>query len=126
MNGLMSIAEESRPADAPRRDRTKYLYLAVIVAVLAGILVGLIAPGVGESLKPLGEGFVNLIKMMISPIIFCTIVLGIGSVRQAAKVGKVGGAGARLLPGDVHGGAGDRPGRRERPAPRQRAGPGRR
>ena len=42
-------------------------------------------------LKPLGTGFVNLIKMMISPIIFCTIVLGIGSVRQAAKVGKVGG-----------------------------------
>ncbi|GIF51854.1 C4-dicarboxylate transporter DctA [Asanoa ferruginea] len=76
---------------AARRDRTGYLYLAVIVAVLAGILVGLVAPGVGESLKPLGTGFVNLIKMMISPIIFCTIVLGIGSVRQAAKVGKVGG-----------------------------------
>ncbi|SDZ63901.1 aerobic C4-dicarboxylate transport protein [Asanoa ishikariensis] len=91
MSGLMSIAENTRPADAPRRDRTKYLYLAVIVAVLAGILVGLVAPGVGESLKPLGTGFVNLIKMMISPIIFCTIVLGIGSVRQAAKVGKVGG-----------------------------------
>ncbi|MEV4537838.1 cation:dicarboxylase symporter family transporter [Asanoa sp. NPDC049518] len=87
----MSIAED-RPAGAPaRRDRTKYLYLAVIVAVLAGIFVGLVAPGVGESLKPLGTGFVNLIKMMISPIIFCTIVLGIGSVRQAAKVGKVGG-----------------------------------
>ena len=42
-------------------------------------------------LKPLGTGFVNLIKMMISPVIFCTIVLGIGSVRKAAKVGKVGG-----------------------------------
>jgi aerobic C4-dicarboxylate transport protein len=63
----------------------------VIVAVLAGIFVGLVFPGVGESLKPLGTGFVNLIKMMISPIIFCTIVLGIGSVRQATKVGKVGG-----------------------------------
>ncbi|WP_239127374.1 cation:dicarboxylate symporter family transporter [Asanoa siamensis] len=88
MSAHMSIA--STP-ERPRRDRTSYLYLAVIVAVLAGILVGLVAPGVGESLKPLGEGFVNLIKMMISPIIFCTIVLGIGSVRQAAKVGKVGG-----------------------------------
>ncbi|REF99836.1 aerobic C4-dicarboxylate transport protein [Asanoa ferruginea] len=88
MNGRMSI--DPQPP-AARRDRTGYLYLAVIVAVLAGILVGLVAPGVGESLKPLGTGFVNLIKMMISPIIFCTIVLGIGSVRQAAKVGKVGG-----------------------------------
>jgi aerobic C4-dicarboxylate transport protein len=76
---------------ATRRDRTHYLYLAVIGAVLAGILVGLVAPGVGKALKPLGTGFVDLIKMMISPVIFCTIVLGIGSIRQAAKVGKVGG-----------------------------------
>ncbi|KAB1947427.1 cation:dicarboxylase symporter family transporter [Micromonospora sp. ALFpr18c] len=74
-----------------RRDRTRYLYLAVIVAVLAGIVVGLVAPDFGKELKPIGTGFVNLIKMMISPVIFCTIVLGVGSVRQAAKVGKVGG-----------------------------------
>jgi aerobic C4-dicarboxylate transport protein len=76
---------------APRRDRTHYLYLAVIVAVLAGIVVGFAAPDFAVQLKPIGTGVVNLIKMMISPIIFCTIVLGIGSVRQAAKVGKVGG-----------------------------------
>jgi aerobic C4-dicarboxylate transport protein len=76
---------------APRRDRTHYLYLAVIVAVVAGIVVGFAAPDVAVHLNPIGTGFVNLIKMMISPIIFCTIVLGIGSVRQAAKVGKVGG-----------------------------------
>lgn len=79
------------PAPPARRDRTRFLYLAVIVAVLAGIVVGLVAPEVGTELKPLGTGFVNLIKMMISPVIFCTIVLGVGSVRQAAKVGKVGG-----------------------------------
>ncbi|MET7880826.1 cation:dicarboxylase symporter family transporter [Micromonospora profundi] len=79
------------PAPPARRDRTRYLYLAVIVAVLAGILVGLVAPEFGKELKPIGTGFVNLIKMMISPVIFCTIVLGVGSVRQAAKVGKVGG-----------------------------------
>ncbi|MGK5443706.1 cation:dicarboxylate symporter family transporter [Micromonospora sp. URMC 105] len=79
------------PLPPARRDRTRYLYLAVIVAVLAGVVVGLAAPEVGKELKPLGTGFVNLIKMMISPVIFCTIVLGVGSVRQAAKVGKVGG-----------------------------------
>ncbi|MGI5348707.1 cation:dicarboxylate symporter family transporter [Streptomyces sp. CA-250714] len=79
--------------DAPRarRDRTHYLYIAVIGAVVLGVILGLTAPGVAVELKPLGEGFVNLIKMMISPIIFCTIVLGIGSVRKAAKVGAVGG-----------------------------------
>ncbi|MEW2067834.1 cation:dicarboxylase symporter family transporter [Streptomyces sp. NPDC007346] len=76
---------------AKQRDRTHYLYIAVIAAVALGILVGFTAPGVAVELKPIGAGFVNLIKMMISPIIFCTIVLGVGSVRKAAKVGAVGG-----------------------------------
>ncbi len=73
-----------------RQDRTHYLYLAVIAAVLLGVIVGFTAPRVAVELKPLGTAFVNLIKMMISPIIFCTIVLGIGSVATAAKVGRVG------------------------------------
>ncbi|WP_181771914.1 cation:dicarboxylate symporter family transporter [Amycolatopsis pittospori] len=76
---------------APKRDRTHYLYIAVIVAVALGIAVGILFPALGKELKPLGTGFVNLIKMMISPIIFCTIVLGVGSVAKAAKVGRVGG-----------------------------------
>lgn len=84
-------APEGPRAPAARRDRTHYLYLAVIGAVVLGIVLGFAAPGVAVELKPLGTGFVNLIKMMISPIIFCTIVLGIGSVRKAAKVGAVGG-----------------------------------
>jgi len=80
------------PRESARgRDRTHYLYVAVIVAALAGVVVGLAAPAVGEALKPLGTAFVDLIKMMISPVIFCTIVLGIGSIRQAAQVGRVGG-----------------------------------
>jgi aerobic C4-dicarboxylate transport protein len=80
------------PPAAPASDRTHLLYLAVIVAVVAGALVGGLAPdGFGKSLKPIGDGFVSLIRMMISPVIFCTIVLGVGSIRTAAKVGKVGG-----------------------------------
>ncbi|MBF6327174.1 cation:dicarboxylate symporter family transporter [Nocardia transvalensis] len=74
-----------------KRDRTHWLYLAVIVAVVAGVIVGLLAPGFGKSVGELGTMFVNLIKMMIAPVIFCTIVLGIGSVRAASRVGKVGG-----------------------------------
>lgn len=83
----------STPDTAPavKKDRTHYLYIAVIIAVALGITVGLVAPDFAVELKPIGTGFVNLIKMMISPIIFCTIVLGIGSVRKAAKVGAVGG-----------------------------------
>ncbi|MBT2421604.1 cation:dicarboxylase symporter family transporter [Streptomyces sp. ISL-22] len=90
------MAAASSPDTAPaapvaKRDRTHYLYIAVIIAVALGIAVGLAAPEFAVELKPIGTGFVSLIKMMISPIIFCTIVLGIGSVRKAAKVGAVGG-----------------------------------
>ena len=88
---MSQSASASGAPPVKKRDRTHYLYVAVIVAVLAGIVVGLAAPELGKALKPLGTGFVALIKMMISPVIFCTIVLGIGSIRQAAKVGKVGG-----------------------------------
>ncbi|AWW37465.1 MULTISPECIES: cation:dicarboxylate symporter family transporter [Streptomyces] len=87
----MTSTADTAPAKPAKRDRTHYLYIAVIVAVALGIAVGLAAPGFAVELKPIGTGFVNLIKMMISPIIFCTIVLGIGSVRKAAKVGAVGG-----------------------------------
>ncbi|WP_067397868.1 cation:dicarboxylate symporter family transporter [Streptomyces sp. F-3] len=88
---VSSAADTAPAAPAAKRDRTHYLYIAVIAAALLGIAVGFAAPDVAKELKPLGTGFVNLIKMMISPIIFCTIVLGVGSVRKAAKVGKVGG-----------------------------------
>jgi aerobic C4-dicarboxylate transport protein len=74
-----------------KSDRTHFLYIAVIVAVALGIMVGFVAPDLGKALKPLGTGFVALIRMMISPIIFCTLVLGVGSVRKASQVGKVGG-----------------------------------
>ncbi len=74
-----------------RTDRTHYLYVAVVVAVGLGIAVGFIFPDFAVELEPIGTAFVNLIKMMIAPVIFCTIVLGIGSVRDAAQVGRVGG-----------------------------------
>ena len=74
-----------------RIDRNHYLYLAVIVAVAAGAIVGLAAPEFAKTLDPVGKGFVALIKMMIAPVIFCTIVIGVGSIAKAATVGKIGG-----------------------------------
>jgi aerobic C4-dicarboxylate transport protein len=84
-----SAAEDSAPRKA--RDRTHWLYLAVIGAVALGIVVGLVFPDFATGLKWLGDAFVGLIRMLISPVIFCTIVLGIGSIRKAAQVGRVGG-----------------------------------
>ncbi|MDO4263687.1 MAG: dicarboxylate/amino acid:cation symporter [Deinococcus sp.] len=67
------------------------LYVQVIVAIVLGILVGFAFPSFGESLKPLGDGFVKLIKMIIAPIIFATVVSGVAHMRDTKKVGRVGG-----------------------------------
>jgi aerobic C4-dicarboxylate transport protein len=72
-------------------DKHTWLYVSVIIAVVLGAAIGLIWPEVGIALEPIGKGFVALIKMMIAPIIFCTIVVGIGSIAKAATVGKIGG-----------------------------------
>jgi len=68
----------------------KSLYLQVIVAILIGILLGTFFPDFAVQLKPLGDGFIKLIKMMIGPVIFCTIVNGIAGMENTKKVGRVG------------------------------------
>ncbi|WP_426145140.1 dicarboxylate/amino acid:cation symporter [Polaromonas sp. DSR2-3-2] len=67
------------------------LYFQVICAVVAGVALGFFYPSAGESMKPLGDGFIKLIKMMIAPIIFCTVVVGIAGMEDMKKVGKTGG-----------------------------------
>jgi aerobic C4-dicarboxylate transport protein len=67
-----------------------HLYFQVIVAVLLGILIGFLKPHWGESLKPLGDGFIKLIKMLLAPIIFGTIVVGIARMGNMKEVGRVG------------------------------------
>ncbi|MEO8152109.1 MAG: dicarboxylate/amino acid:cation symporter [Rhizobacter sp.] len=69
----------------------KSLYLQVITAIVIGVLLGHFAPATGEAMKPLGDGFVKLIKMIIAPIIFCTVVVGIAGMEDMKKVGKTGG-----------------------------------
>jgi aerobic C4-dicarboxylate transport protein len=68
----------------------KGLYFQVIVAIILGILLGVFYPTFAESLKPLGDGFIKLVKMMIAPIIFCTIVTGLAGMQDTKKVGRVG------------------------------------
>ncbi|MBS1672851.1 MAG: cation:dicarboxylase symporter family transporter [Actinobacteria bacterium] len=72
-------------------DKHTWLYVSVLLAVGLGIAVGLMFPQFAQGLEPIGKGFVSLIKMMIAPIIFCTIVIGVGSIAKAATVGKIGG-----------------------------------
>ncbi|MBD8491517.1 dicarboxylate/amino acid:cation symporter [Pseudomonas syringae] len=69
----------------------KTLYFQVIVAIVIGILIGHFYPDTGKALKPLGDGFIKLIKMVIAPIIFCTVVSGIAGMQNMKSVGKTGG-----------------------------------
>jgi len=66
------------------------LYVQVFAAIAVGIFVGALWPKTGAAMRPLGDGFIALIRMMIGPIIFCTIVHGIGSMHDMAKVGRIG------------------------------------
>ncbi len=68
----------------------KILYVQVIIAILTGILLGYFYPSFAVQLKPLGDGFIKLVKMMIGPVIFCTIVTGIAGMQNAKKIGRVG------------------------------------
>ena len=67
------------------------LYFQVICAVIAGVALGHLYPTLGAEMKPLGDGFIKLIKMIIAPIIFCTVVLGIAGTEDLKRVGKTGG-----------------------------------
>lgn len=68
----------------------RHLYVQVLAGVFAGILVGYLFPDAGKALKPLGDGFIKLIKMMIAPVIFCTVAHGIASLEDMKKLGRVG------------------------------------
>ncbi len=76
---------------AERKPLYHSLYFQVIVAILLGVALGHFAPESGEAMKPLGDGFIKLIKMIIAPIIFCTVVVGIAGMEDMKKVGKTGG-----------------------------------
>lgn len=73
------------------RDLYKLLYVQVLFAIVCGVLLGYFYPNIGESLKPLGDGFIKLVKMIIAPVIFLTIVSGIAGMSDLKKVGRVAG-----------------------------------
>ena len=77
--------------DRDQKPLYKSLYFQVIVAIVIGVLLGHFFPETGAAMKPLGDGFIKLIKMIIAPIIFCTVVVGIAGMEDMKKVGKTGG-----------------------------------
>ena len=81
----------SGSAVAERTPWYRILYIQVLIAVGLGIAVGHFWPETGKALKPLGDLFINLVKMIIAPIIFCTVVHGIASMSDMKKLGRIGG-----------------------------------
>jgi len=87
----MDATTPRAPARAPaRRPWYTVLYVQVLIAIVLGVLLGRYFPDTAKAMKPLGDGFIALIKMLIAPVIFCTIVHGIASISDLKKVGRVG------------------------------------
>jgi len=85
------IAPEPGSAVAPPRSQPWYrhLYVQVLIAIGAGVLLGHFAPNTGEAMKPLGDAFIKAVKMIIAPVIFLTVVTGIAGMRDLSRVGRV-------------------------------------
>jgi len=83
------IIDGSGPAPAGRTPFWRHLYVWVLVAIVAGVIVGHFWPATGEELRPLGDGFIKLVKMIIAPVIFLTLVTGIAGMSELKSVGRV-------------------------------------
>src|SRR5436190_15682893 len=87
MSAESIAAVSARPAS--RKAWYGQLWVQVLIAMAIGVLVGHFYPAAGQKLQPLGDGFIKLIRMLIAPIVFCTVVLGIAKMGDMSKVGKV-------------------------------------
>ena len=86
----MNVTAPTAAPPASRKPLYKSLFFQILVAVVAGILIGHLWPDIGAALRPLGDGFIQLIKMIIAPLIFLVIVTGIAAVSDVKAVGRTG------------------------------------
>ncbi|MCF5385818.1 C4-dicarboxylate transporter DctA [Pseudomonas syringae] len=91
MTKIISSSVESVNEPLPRRKPFyHHLYVQVLTAIVLGVILGHFSPGLGEQMKPLGDTFIKLIKMLIAPIIFCTVVSGIAGMQDLKRIGRIG------------------------------------
>lgn len=86
---MLPVEKEHQPSPSRKTRWYKVLYIQVIIAIIVGVLLGHFFPSVGESMKPFGDAFIKLVKMIISPVIFLTIVLGIAEMTNMKVMGRV-------------------------------------
>ena len=85
------VIDGSGPVPAGRTPLWRHLYVQVLAAILLGVVIGHVWPATGEALRPLGDGFIKLVKMIIAPVIFITLVTGIAGMTELRSVGRVAG-----------------------------------
>ncbi|MCL2525219.1 MAG: dicarboxylate/amino acid:cation symporter [Betaproteobacteria bacterium] len=91
-NVVADNVASSCPPSAPARKRWyRVLYIQVLIAIVIGVLLGWLMPDLGQSMKPLGDGFIKLVKMIIAPVIFLTVVTGIAGMSNLGAVGRIAG-----------------------------------
>src|SRR3954464_612051 len=86
----MSTFGSSLDARLPRKSRVPSLYLQVLLAIALAVLLGVLRPAWAIAMQPLGDGFVKLIKMLIAPVVFTTLVVGIAGMKDLKAVGRTG------------------------------------
>ncbi|BDB18996.1 C4-dicarboxylate transport protein [Pseudomonas sp. CYM-20-01] len=87
---ISSSVDSVNQAPARRKPLYQHLYVQVLAAIVLGVILGHFSPGLGEQMKPLGDTFIKLIKMLIAPIIFCTVVSGIAGMQDLKRIGRIG------------------------------------
>lgn len=87
---ISSSIDSVNQAPARRTPLYQHLYVQVLAAIVLGVILGHFSPGLGEQMKPLGDTFIKLIKMLIAPIIFCTVVSGIAGMQDLKRIGCIG------------------------------------
>ncbi|MDR9877349.1 C4-dicarboxylate transporter DctA [Pseudomonas allii] len=87
---ISSSIDSVNQAPARRTPLYQHLYVQVLAAIVLGVILGHFSPGLGEQMKPLGDTFIKLIKMLIAPIIFCTVVSGIAGMQDLKRIGRIG------------------------------------
>jgi aerobic C4-dicarboxylate transport protein len=92
MAATIATEVQASPTASPAKPWYRVLYVQVLIAIVLGALFGWLWPSVATNdwIKALGDGFIKLIKMVIAPIIFCTVVSGIAHIQDAKKVGRIG------------------------------------
>ena len=86
----MTIEDRAAAAPSHRRKIYQHLYVQVLCAIAFGVLLGYFYPALGAQMKPLGDMFIQAVKMVIAPIIFCTVVHGVAGMKDMKRVGRVG------------------------------------